>query len=792
MKNDVFALDLLPAKNYSQAGGKAANLARLIHEGYPIPEGLVILPTGFDGDRLNAGVWDQVKEEMAKIGLNGITSFAVRSSAIAEDSAQVSFAGEFMTMLGLKTEAEIKHAIHSIRDSRNEKRVQFYSQAQGIQGSHEMAVIIQRMVQSEISGVLFTANPITGDRHTMVGNFIYGLGDKLVSGEVDGQSFEFQVPQGKYKGPNDLMPFASKLFKLARNLEKTFGCPQDIEWAVADGNLNILQSRPITTLTAYVPQTGAVNDTLTGDFLWTNTNFGEAVTEPMTPLAWSVLKVTLDDWVFVPGYETVGIICGMPYINVSLFASIFMALGRSRQDLLANLEGTLYIPLPDEMEIPRIPMRFMGVMKSLRSLIRVQSKQRKGLKNLPDYLANNQAWFDHTLDKIRHENTKEGLLQLWTNKIKPHIKKGVWVVLGTASYSSDYTLKLRRDLTELEGSDAANILISNISRESEILPSLGPVVGLANVASGDMTREDYLREYGHRGPHEFELSIPRPSENPSWIDEQVSQIQNSPLDIHTLFEKQAHAFNAALEHLNLNHPKESKRILNRIEESNRRARLRELARSEYIRDRWLVRLFACRAAELTGLGDDAFYLTLDELLASLAGENTQFGYIPARRGTYDRYRALPTLPSIIRGRFDPATWESDPQRRRNIYDAKSDLIPQKIGSDILHGCPGSPGRVEGLARVIYDPKDSSLLGDGEILVTVQTDISWTLLFPRAGGIITDVGAPLSHAAIVARELGIPAVVGCANATARLNTGDLVRVNGGAGTIEILETTDSQL
>jgi pyruvate,water dikinase len=205
----------------------------------------------------------------------------------------------------------------------------------------------------------------------------------------------------------------------------------------------------------------------------------------------------------------------------------------------------------------------------------------------------------------------------------------------------------------------------------------------------------------------------------------------------------------------------------------------------------MTRLFALRAGELTGLNDHVFFLTVDELLASLDGDRAALRHIPARQETYRRYLELPPFPSIIRGRFDPVQWAADPQRRSDIYDASSPLPSTAAldGEAILRGSPGSAGRVEGIVRVLLDPDGGGQFQDGEILVATQTDIAWTTLFPRAAAVITDVGAPLSHAAIVARELGVPAVVGCGDATTRLQTGDRVRVDGGRGIVEILEKDD---
>ncbi len=141
---------------------------------------------------------------------------------------------------------------------------------------------------------------------------------------------------------------------------------------------------------------------------------------------------------------------------------------------------------------------------------------------------------------------------------------------------------------------------------------------------------------------------------------------------------------------------------------------------------------------------------------------------------------MPPYPALIRGPFDPYAWVQDPDRRSDFYQRG-----QRRGPDAVRGFPGSAGVVEGIARVLADAADGAQLQPGDVLVTTVTNVGWTPLFPRCAAVVTDVGAPLSHAAIVARELGIPAVVGCGNATMRLRTGDRVRVDGAAGTVEVL-------
>jgi pyruvate,water dikinase len=503
-----------------------------------------------------------------------------------------------------------------------------------------------------------------------------------------------------------------------------------------------------------------------------------------------VLQFTLDDWVFIPGFSTVGNIGGFPYLNISIFASLFHGMRKSRQDLLKTMEATLYMRLPEEMEIPLIPLSPRELASSLFSSARVQSKQKRGIARLPSYLKKNPAWFQRIRNHIQTEQNRAGLYNLWHSEIKAHIKQGVWCVLGSATYSANYALQLRRDLEKLVGLEDANQLIANLSEASTPLASLSPIVGLAKLAGEQITREAYLEQYGHRGPNEFEISLARPAEDPQWLDQEITHYLNSPVNVDELLNRQREAFHVAWHRLQSIHPGKARPIRRRMTESARQGRMRELARSEYVRDRWAIRLFALRAGDLTELGEDIFFLTLDETLDLLAGDQSAIGSISARREAYFRYKALPPYPSIILGQFDILAWATNPRRRSYIYDGQSAPLPEtspESESNVILGSPGSTGQVEGIVRRLDSPQDGGQLQAGEILVAVQTDIAWTLLFPRAAAVITDIGAPLSHAAIVARELGVPAVVGCGDATARLKTGDRVRVDGGRGIVEIIRS-----
>ena len=240
-------------------------------------------------------------------------SFAVRSSALGEDSGEASFAGAFETSSTCAATRVIRHAIETVRRSRHAGRVAAYSQAQGLAAVHEVAVIVQRMITPNFSGVLFTADPVTGSRAAIVGNYVRGLGEKLVAGEANALSFTLSRLKRRYTGPPELRRFASCSINSAFGSKRDLGTPQDIEWAIADGRLFVLQARPITTLRGYDPATGESNDSLTGDYLWTNANVGEAVPDVMTPCTWSFVQIFISETMsalFHLGYPPIGNIGG--------------------------------------------------------------------------------------------------------------------------------------------------------------------------------------------------------------------------------------------------------------------------------------------------------------------------------------------------------------------------------------------------------------------------------------------------------------------------------------------------
>ena len=531
------------------------------------------------------------------------------------------------------------------------------------------------------------------------------------------------------------------------------------------------------------------NDTFTGDYLWTNMTAGEVFPTTTTPSTWSVWQELLSNMSLgdVPAYGT---IAGRLYLNYSLSYSFLLKVTRKHERVMRVIGDSIGVP-PAGVDIPSFPVSWRTILFQLVPReFGNETRKNKLRKTAPEFLAMVRDRCPELGQRIGEAQGDE-LISLWTDEIRP-LWKEIYLLQDKMNEElAAVTRKLKAKLAKLLGKDKANALLATISSAGE-LASMGPLVGLARLRNGELSREEYLQRYGHRGPHENELAEPRPYEDPTWLDGQLAELDKSPLKVTDMLEKRDAEFDAVRQEITRQlSPKQAQGIARRIDNILETNALREATRSELTRMAGVIRAFFLRAGELTRLGDGVFFLTVDEVVDVLSGDTSLTARIPAQREAYERYRALPPLPAWIRGRFDPFEWAADPNRRLDVYDPHAPVSPAAPSTDgIVKGHPGSAGRVEGVVRRIDSPDEGDQLQLGEILVTSTTNVGWTPLFPRAAAVITDIGGSLSHAAIVARELGIPAVVGCGDATIRLETGDRVSVDGGQGTIEIVEHTAS--
>ncbi|UCC64410.1 MAG: hypothetical protein JSV36_04955, partial [Anaerolineae bacterium] len=605
----------LTAERQSLAGGKGGTLAQLYRAGYPVPDGFVILPTAFDGDELKPEAWAQVRAHLDRVRKGDRrAAFAVRSSAMSEDAAKASFAGEFETVLDVHSDEMIRAAIHTVRHSRHSERVRAYSQAKGIEAVHDMAVVVQQLIRAEVSGVLFTAEPVSGSRTEMLGNFVYGFGEELVSGEAEPYTFTLARPKGHCEGPPELKRFARKLYKLASRLEKDLGCPQDIEWAIAEGKLYLLQSRPITTLREYDPITYDWNSSFTGDYLWVAQ---EVHPEVMTPSSWSLWQKVMGT-MKIGGLSSFGNIGGRLYVNYSVLYSMSLKLKKRVEELDVFVGRP-----PANVGIPVIPVSSMRLILDMIPLV---------VKMMPRVMRLKKAWkqvldeapqrCQDLLRKIQQAQSRGALLTLWHAEVFP-LFEGLLLLQDAINdeYMMPYA-SLRDELAELAGEDEARAMLSTLSSGSGQLASIGPLVGLNQMMHGEMSREHYTERYGHRHANENELSVPRPRERPNWLDKRLAEFNRDPVDVPEMLQGRAAESDALWAELEVRYPEKATSLKQKADQVMQVMHRRENARSELTRSVGVVRAFFLRAGQLTGLGEDLFFLTCDELLEMLSGEGT--------------------------------------------------------------------------------------------------------------------------------------------------------------------------
>jgi pyruvate,water dikinase len=405
-------------------------------------------------------------------------------------------------------------------------------------------------------------------------------------------------------------------------------------------------------------------------------------------------------------------------------------------------------------------------------------------KEIPEFIRTNPDKCRALIEKIKQTSSLVGLNTIFFDEVKPlFVYNGLMLKTINEHYNEPW-LNLAQELKKLVGKEEADLLMTTIGNISEDLESMGIIDGVAKIANGKMTKEEYLHENGHRFPYEWHLDIPRPSENPSWLDEQINVFKKNPFDLDKITENQRKRYDEAWERFKTKYPSKAQKTKKKLDDFAKLSIDREHIRSEITRSVTVIREHYLRAGELTELGEDIFLLTYEELVEILKKNQESIQYLASRREMDRKLRGLPNYPSFISGAFNPFTWSKNPNRRIDFYDShRSDYLDED--PSIITGNPGSGGLFEGTVRVINALDEGHLLQQGEILVTSTTNIGWTPLFPRAAAVVTDIGMPLAHAAIVAREIGIPAVVGCGTATKRLKTGDRVMVDGDQGVVKLL-------
>ncbi|MEU8313321.1 MULTISPECIES: rifamycin-inactivating phosphotransferase [unclassified Micromonospora] len=760
----------------------------------------------------------------ALAGLGADAAYAVRSSATAEDLPAASFAGQQDTYLNVVGTAEVLRHIGRCWASLFTERAVTYRRRHDIDDrAVEMAVVVQRMVVPDASGIMFTADPVTGNRTVVSVEAGFGLGEALVSGLVNPDVFtvrdgavvartigaksravhaapgggtrETEVDPARRARPALTDDQAVRLAALGRLIEARFGCPQDIEWALTGDDIHILQSRPITTL---YPVPAAAD----GRFhVYLSVGHQQMMTDAMTPLGLSMWRLTA----MAPMHEAGGrlFVDATPHLATRAGRAAFLdMIGRAdplTRDALETILARDVLPAaPDPAPTdrpaggppppidtdPAIVATLVERSRASVAALRRDIRGRSGTE-LFDFLTGAFAEHKRVLtDPLSGQVIMAGMQAAWWLDDR----LGEW--LGERGATDTLTLSAPGNVTAEMG--LALLDVADVIRAyPEVVAFLRDAAGddfldeLPKLPGGARARDaiaGYLDRYGMRCVGEIDISRPRWSERPATLVPLI-------LDNVRTFAPGAAARRFA--HGRERAEAKAREVLDRLRalpDGDRRAaeaqamieRVRTFAGyREYpkydIVSRYAVykQALTAEAGRLTRAGvladpEDVFYLTFDEFRAVAATGRVDAGLIRRRREEFRAHQAL-TPPRVL---------TSEGEALDGAY--RRDDVPPGA----LAGLAVSAGVVEGRARVVADLAGADL-EPGDILVTAYTDPSWTPLFVAVAGLVTEVGGLMTHGAVIAREYGLPAVVAVPDATRLIPDGGRIRVHGTDGYVELL-------
>jgi pyruvate,water dikinase len=859
-------LDALSASDLAAVGGKAANLGELMREGFPVPPGFVLTTDAYRQAVETAQVNPQdptaaaerlrtadIPAPVATAALHGYRALArdahstqqtpsaptsttgatagggaavaVRSSATAEDLPGASFAGQQDSYLDVRGEDELLDAIRHCWASLWNPRAVAYRLAAGIDPSSvSLAVVVQLMVPASAAGVLFTADPLTGQRQRACIDAIAGLGEKLVSGAVDPDHYVVDTPrrqvlQRKPIAATTVLADGALLevAGLGDRVERHFGVPQDVEFAFdASRRLWVVQSRPITTL--YPLPTPSSRDGLR---VYLSVNVFQGYFEPLTPMGLQFYELLATGIFRRAGAHVTDAVRG-PEILVEAGMRLFLdvtAVVRDRngrgvlEAFLSVGEARSSVVIAQLGKDPRLAPRSSSRLATVWRVARVVSRLGVPHAAMPALLApaRVRARYERELRAITHidlppdaePSTRLDMFEWLLLEAAPHSLSRLLGIMAPAMFSLAVTHWLLRGVA---GADEIQTLtrgaphnptvemdlaLWSVSQEVQadvpsrtaLLEQEPPALAAAYRAGALPPRLQrglgaFLAHYGFRSIGEIDIGVARWSEDPTHILGALAnytRLDDLSLAPDAQFARGQRAAGAMLGKI-LARVKGPRRVLLRIMVG----RMRELIGAREVPKFDIIRLLAAPARQLllpvgadlaaqgrlAGAGD-IFFLTLPEVRRAIAGESLA-GVVAARRGVFVRERARRHLPRVL---LSDGT------------DAEAALVGDRSWGTGLRGSPASPGVATGTARVIQSPVGARL-EPGDILVAPSTDPGWTPLFLTAAGLVMEMGGMMSHGAVVAREYGIPAVVGVAGASERITSGQHLRVDGSAGTVTI--------
>lgn len=759
---------------------------------------------------------------------------AVRSSATAEDLPEASFAGQQDTFLNVVGEAALLDAVRRCWASLWTERAVAYRAANGIDHrAVQLAVVVQRMVPAAVAGVLFTANPLSGRRREAVIDAAPGLGEAVVAGAVNPDHFVVDTLGGRVlsRRTAEGRPAClsdDQVLQLARAgaaVERHFGAPQDIEWAFdSEGRLWLLQARPITTL---FPLPASAPSDPAELRVYFSFNVAQGVFGPLTPMGIfalrrlaTILGTTLLGFKIDPARGPSAVVEAgerlfldlTPLLRHQLGRRILLAAlgvveaqsGQVIRELLAD-PRLLPRPGPSRWRVARqlaafllrtrLPVRLAQALMRPSAVHRAWGRAVQRLEITPHEF---QGSLNDLLDRAERllERGPRAVLPVFpgivgglaafalARRIARSLGLDHEALLATRGLPYNPTTEMDLELwalaARLRGAPDAVALLSALPAAE--LAARYRQNALPPVVQAEIGR--FLQRYGFRGVAEIDIGVPRWREDPTHVFAIVAnylRLDDPTLAPEVQFRRAAAQAEAAIA-----------RILERARASGPRGwaqaallrflfdRTRALAGLREAPKFTLVKALGNSRALLYAVGqtlveqgrleraDDIFFLDLPEARRAVHGEDFQ-ALIAARRARYQREQRRRRVPRILLS--DGTALEGGASPAESAGAAANGLA----------GTPASPGVYRGRARVILDPRDAHL-EPGEILVAPSTDPGWTPLFLTAGALVMEMGGMMSHGAVVAREYGIPAVVGAVGATARIQTGQWITVDGTRGVV----------
>lgn len=752
-------------------------------------------------------------------------AYAVRSSATAEDLPGASFAGQHDSYLNVAGTAAVLEQVRRCWASLFTERALAYRRRGGF--AHRrvlMAVVVQRMVVPQASGILFTADPVSGHRKVAWVEAGFGLGEALVSGRANADVYRVRdgelvdrtiaakqlatvaAPAGgteqraiapeRQRQPALTEPQVLRLVELGRRIEAHFGSPQDIEWCLADGHFQIVQSRPITTLFP-IPAAGDREN-----HVYVSVGHQQMMTDPMKPLGLSIWQLTTPRPMSEAG--------GRLFVDVAAAlaspagrAGLLGMLGKSDPligDALQTLwgRGDFIRPLPSAgpggpppgaapAPIETDPAIVAGLVAASEASLAALKRDIRDLagKELLDFIRADLEDLKRSLfDPRSLQVILAGMEATWW------LNENLQAWLGEKNAADTLTQSVPHNVTSEMG--LALLAVADVLRpHPEVLARLRQADGdgfldeLARLPGGPESREAieaWLDRYGMRGVGEIDITRPRFGERPALLLPMLlGNLRNAepgagPRRFEQGRQQAAKKEEELLERLRRLPDGESKAAETRekIDRVRTFAGYREYPKyakvSRYYVYKQALLREAGRLVEAGVLGEpeDLFYLRFEELEDLVRTRKADQDLLRRRRDEFRSYLALKP----------PRVLTSDGEAIAGAY-RREDLPP-----GALAGLPVSAGTVEGRARILLDLAEADLEA-GDILVTPYTDPSWTPLFVAVKGLVTEVGGLMTHGAVIAREYGLPAVVGVENATRLIRDGQRIRVNGTDGYVEIL-------